>query len=597
MQRPPESDTLPTIRRLNSIPLCFHRLLLGFVLASASIEVAVAQTPERSPRPEDYRQFALTHEGNPANGARLFADETKLACAKCHSIDGKASKAGPDLFAAGDAFARRDLIDSVLTPSATISPGYGTVTVETKAGDSFQGVLKQSTATELHLMGADGKLVTIAKADIARQEGSNVSLMPEGLQAGLSLQEFTDLVEYLTTLRQPENSLRSERGMPARIPELAKPIGVQPFFAESFTVPRTRAQSGLTAFAQVPGQPDTFLVLHQTGLIWRVRKTAGGEQKSVFSDLTGQVFYERGPNGLLGIAFHPKFRENRKYYLQHQVFEEGTVATVVIEQEFAEDFLRDSGKPARRIIKINSVAEDHSGGWLEFGPDGFLYFAMGDTGPHHDPNGHAQNLRLLLGKMLRLDVDRRDPGLAYAIPADNPFRGQPDVRPEIWAYGLRNPWRFSFDRLTGDLWLADVGQDREEEIALIRRGENHGWNVFEGFEPFSNQYRSEGRTFTPPVFAYRRKYGNSITGGYVYRGDKQSSFYGVYVCGDFTSKIIFGLTQEGGALKAVRQLGKLPQQLVSFGQDAAGNLYAVGYEGMIYRLDFSGSRFGETKSE
>lgn len=582
---------------------CRHLgLAVVFTLACFATVPGFAQAPSQPgtakvPSLEEFRRYALIHEGDVARGAKLFADETKLACAKCHSTDGKASKAGPDLFAAGDAFARRDLIESVLTPSVTIAPGYGTVTVETKSGESFQGILKQSTATELHLMGADGKLVRVVKADLLRQDGSNVSLMPEGLQAGLSLQDFTDLIEFLTTLRQPENTLISNRGMPARLPELTKPIGVRPFFTESFTVPRTRAQSGLTAFVQVPGAPDTFLVLHQTGLIWRVHKTAGGEQKSVFSDLTGQVFYERGPNGLLGLAFHPKFRENRKYYLQHQVFEEGTVATVVLEKEFSADFSRDSGKPPRRLLKINSVAEDHSGGWLEFGPDGFLYFAMGDTGPHHDPNGHAQNLRLLLGKMLRLDVDHRDDGLAYAIPADNPFRGQPDVRPEIWAYGLRNPWRFSFDHVTGDLWLADVGQDREEEVALIRRGENHGWNVFEGFEPFSNQYRVAGRTFTPPVFAYRRKYGNSITGGYVYRGDPRSSFYGVYVCGDFTSKLIFGLTQENGVLKTVRQLGTLPQQLVSFGQDVAGNLYAVGFEGTIYRLDFAGSRFDEVKAE
>jgi putative heme-binding domain-containing protein len=588
--------------RLNLV-IGIHRVVgLALVFAWAVNLAGLAQTPSTSqaariPNLEEYRRFALTHEGDAARGAQLFADDQKLACAKCHSIDGKASKAGPDLFAAGDAFARRDLIESVLTPSATISPGYGTVTVETKSGESFQGILKQSTATELHLMGADGKLVIIAKTDLQRQDGSNVSLMPEALQAGLSLQEFTDLIEYLTTLRQPENTLLSERGMPARIPELAKPIGLQPFFAESFTVPRTRAQSGLTALMQVPGSPDTFLVLHQTGLIWRVHKTAGGEQKSVFSDLTGQVFYERGPNGLLGLTFHPKFRENRKYYLQHQVFEEGTVATVLLEKEFSADFLSDSGKPPRRLIKINSVAEDHSGGWLEFGPDGFLYFAMGDTGPHHDPNGHAQNLRLLLGKMLRLDVDHRDPGLAYAIPTDNPFVGQADARPEIWAYGLRNPWRFSFDRVTGDLWLADVGQDRAEEVAILRCGENHGWNVFEGFEPFSNQYRVAGRTFTPPLFAYRRKYGNSITGGYVYRGDKESSFYGVYVCGDFTSKRLFGMVQENGALKAVRQIGAVPQQLVSFGTDEAGHLYAVGYEGMIYRLDFTGARFDEVKAE
>jgi glucose/arabinose dehydrogenase len=241
-------------------------------------------------------------------------------------------------------------------------------------------------------------------------------------------------------------------------------------------------------------------------------------------------------------------------------------------------------------LKIASVAEDHSGGCLQFGPDGFLYVVMGDTGPHNDPNGHAQNLQLLLGKLLRIDVDHAEAGLPYSIPADNPFRGETGVRPEIWACGFRNPWRFCFDRLTGDLWLADVGQDRVEEVDIVHRGENYGWNVFEGFEPFSNQYRKEGRTFTKPVFAYRRKYGNSITGGHVYRGDKNSSFYGAYICGDYNSKRIFAMTLQNGALQIARQIGSVPQRLVSFSEDDAGNIYAVGYEGTIYQLDFTEAR-------
>jgi glucose/arabinose dehydrogenase len=477
-----------------------------------------------------------------------------------------------------------------------ISPGYGAVNVETKSGDEFQGILKQATGAGLQLMGMDGNLVSIAATDIKEQRGSSISFMPEGLHEGLSRQEFTDLIEYLTTLRQPESALVSNRGMPAVIPQLVKPVTARPFFSQELKLPRVKVQIGLTAFHQLPGASNVFLVLHQKGMIWRMEKAATGESRSVFTDLAGDVFYERGPNGLQDMAFHPKFRENRKYYLQYQVFEEGKVATVVVEKTFAADFKNDSGKPPRRIIKIASVAEDHSGGCLQFGPDGFLYVVMGDTGPHHDPNGHAQNLQLLLGKLLRIDVDRTEGDQGYAIPKDNPFVGRADARPEIWAYGFRNPWRFSFDRVTGDLWLADVGQDREEEVAIVRRGENHGWNVYDGFEPFSNQYRKEGRTFTPPIFAYKRKYGISVTGGLVYRGDKQSSFYGVYVCGDYASKRIFGVTQENGRLKAVRQIGTLPQGLVSFGTDEAGRLYAVGYEGMIYQLDFSEACWEDAKT-
>jgi len=571
--------------------------LVGSIESSALAQVPAGPAPARPPSLDSFRKHALTHEGDAARGARLFADEQKLACSKCHSVDGRASKAGPDLFAVGDKFGRRDLVEAMLMPSAVISPGYGTVIVETKAGEEFQGILKQATDAGVQLMGADGKLVSIATADIREQRGSTVSLMPEGLHEGVSRQEFTDLTEYLATLRQPESTLTSNHGMPRVIPQLAKPVTARPFFSQELKLPREKVQIGLTAFHPLPGFTNVFLVLHQKGMIWRMEKTAAGEEKTVFADLTGDVFYERGPNGLQDLTFHPKFRENRKYYVQHQVFEEGKVGTVVVEKTFAADFKGDSGHPPRRVLKIVSVAEDHSGGCLQFGPDGFLYVVMGDTGPHNDPNGHAQNLQLLLGKLLRIDVDRTEGDLGYAIPKDNPFVGRADARPEIWAYGLRNPWRFSFDRVTGDLWLADVGQDREEEVSIVRRGENHGWNVYEGFEPFSNQYRKEGRTFTPPIFAYRRNYGISVTGGFVYRGDKQSSFYGVYVCGDYASKRIFGVTQENGVLKAVRQIGTLPQGLASFGTDEAGHIYAVGYEGIIYQLDFSESRFNEVKGE
>jgi glucose/arabinose dehydrogenase len=198
---------------------------------------------------------------------------------------------------------------------------------------------------------------------------------------------------------------------------------------------------------------------------------------------------------------------------------------------------------------------------------------------------------LLLGKILRIDVDHSSADKPYAIPADNPFVGRSGFRPEIWAYGLREPWRFSFDSLTKDLWVGDVGQDRYEEVDVVKSGDNCGWNVYEGFEPFSNRYRREGETYVQPVFAYRRRYGPSVTGGYVYRGDPRLSYYGVYIFGDYESRRVFGLTQRNGALQRVRQIGVAPQRVVSFGCDSAGQLYVVGYEGTLYRLDLSTSRF------
>jgi putative heme-binding domain-containing protein len=499
----------------------------------------------------------------------------------------------------GDSYPRGELIRSVLEPSATIAVGYGTTIVETKSDESFSGVIKQSTSDAIELMCADGKRVHIATADIKTRHESNLSLMPEGLQAGMSREEFTDLIEYLVTLKDPQSASASNRGMPPTIPELAKPIGVRPFFSEDLRFPHAFVQKpgdvrfGLVWFGQMPGSSNVFLAVHQTGKIWRLEKNSTNDTKTLFADITPEIFNERGPNGLLGLAFHPKFRENRKYYLKHQVFEDGKIATTVVERVASPDFLTDSGQPSRRLIKMESVTQDHSGGCITFGPDGFLYIGMGDTGPQQDPHGHGQDMTLLLGKMLRIDVDHIEPGLAYAIPADNPFRARPNARPEIWAYGFREPWRFSFDSLTHDLWVGDVGQDRIEEVSIVRRAENLGWNVYEGFEPFSNRYRKEGITYVPPVFAYRRKYGNSITGGYVYRGDKHSSFYGVYICGDYTSHRIFGLKQRERTLQIVRQIGTAPQGIASFGTDERGEIYVVGYEGMVYQLDLTTTSFDE----
>ena len=577
-----------------------HLAATGAVCFLFLATLSTARAASAPASKEEYRRHAMIREGDAARGQAIFFDEQRTGCSRCHSVDGKGGKAGPDLFAVGDKFGRSEIIEAVLEPSATITVGYSTTMMQTKSGEEYTGIIKQVTDAWIELMGADGKMVRLATGDIKEQRGSNVSLMPEGLEAGLSLPEFADLIEYLVALKQPESALTSNLGMPADIRELAKPISVRPFFSEELRFPHAFVHKpgdvryGLVWFGQIPVLSNSFLVVHQTGKIWLLEKNPGGDRKTLFADFGAELFNERGPNGLLGLAFHPRFRENRKYYLKHQVFEGGAIATVVVEKQAAPDFRSDSAQPSRRLWKVVSATQDHSGGCIAFGPDGFLYIAMGDTGPQQDPQGHGQDLTTHLGKILRIDVDHTDAGLSYAIPSDNPFRGRADARPEIWALGFREPWRFSFDPLTGDLWVGDVGQDRVEEVAIVRRGENHGWNVYEGFEPFSNRYRKEGVTYVPPVFAYRRKYGNSITGGHVYRGDKRSSFYGVYICGDYTSHRIWGLKQENRLLKTVRQVGMSPQGIASFGVDERGEIYVVGYEGMIYQLDFAGTSFDET---
>jgi glucose/arabinose dehydrogenase len=219
---------------------------------------------------------------------------------------------------------------------------------------------------------------------------------------------------------------------------------------------------------------------------------------------------------------------------------------------------------------------------------------MGDAGPQGDPLGHGQDLHSFAGKLLRIDVDHSAAELVYAIPADNPFVHHPDplVRREIWAYGLRQPWRFSFDPATGALWVGDVGQDRFEEVGIVRAGENHGWNVYEGFELYSTVYRKEHESYVPPVISYPRRQGVSVTGGYVYRARPDSSFNGVYICGDYESKRLWGITERNRKLQTVRELGTSPAKIVAFGSDRQGEIYVVGYDlGMIYKLDFAQAQF------
>jgi putative heme-binding domain-containing protein len=497
-------------------------------------------------------------------------------------VDGSSSRAGPDLVATGDKFGRREIIDAVLNPSASIAVGYSTTTIETKSGEEYAGIIKQITATEVGLMGADAKLVTVPAGDIATRRTSDVSLMPEGLQTGLTLQEFTDLIEYLVSLKQPEHTDLTHHGMPDTIPMLRQPVQLRPVHG-----PNVRFEHPV-CFEPVPGESNVFLVAeHETGKIWRLVGRSP-ESKTLFLD-TG--VHDQGARGLLGLAFHPRFAENRRYYVAKQVGERGQFASVIFERETTPDGTADSGRPPRLILRVEAATNiDHAGDFL-FGPDGYLYIGMGDTGPPEDPQGHGQDTKVLLAKILRVDVDHRAPNQAYSIPRDNPFIGRPDFRPEIWAYGIREPWRFSFDRATGELWVGDVGQDRYEEVDIVRRGENFGWNVYEGFEPFSNRYRRENEKYVSPVFAYRRRFGPCVTGGYVYRANPKSSFYGVYVFGDYESRRIFGLTQRDRVLKVVRQIGTAPERIASFSEGPAGELYVVGYEGTMFKLDFSMSRF------
>ncbi len=282
--------------------------------------------------------------------------------------------------------------------------------------------------------------------------------------------------------------------------------------------------------------------------------------------------------GCSGWPFIRNFAGNGQLFVDYTDVNGNTVVSRFLADPTANQVDPSSEKV---LLRVDQPYANHNGGQLAFGPDGFLYIGLGDGGSAGDPLGAGQRLDTLLGKILRLDVDEGDP---YAIPPDNPLTGQADARPEIWAYGLRNPWRFSFDRATGEMWIGDVGQNQYEEIDLQPAGLgglNYGWNEMEGLHEYRSGYR-EGLTL--PVWEYDHAQGCSVTGGYVYRGQALPALRGVYLFGDYCSGTLWALarTSEGGWNGVALLATGL--SISSFGEDEAGEVYVVDLGGSVYRI-------------
>ncbi len=298
-----------------------------------------------------------------------------------------------------------------------------------------------------------------------------------------------------------------------------------------------------------------------------------------FLDITGRVL-SGGERGLLGLAFHPDYRRNGRFFVNYTRKPDG--ATVIA--EYHRGATSTLASPEERILlTVPQPYPNHNGGMMSFGPDGYLYIGLGDGGSAGDPENRAQNPEELLGKILRIDIDRGDP---YGIPPDNPF-AQGGGRAEIYALGLRNPWRFSFDGKTGKLWVADVGQYKWEEINLVARGGNYGWRTMEGTHCFNLPASCKTAHFRLPLAEYSHEKGRcSVIGGYAYRGMKLPDLTATYVYGDYCSGEIFALPsiQNDSHVIAPRQLLKTSLNISSFGEDATGELYVLDHNGGIYRL-------------
>lgn len=350
---------------------------------------------------------------------------------------------------------------------------------------------------------------------------------------------------------------------------------------------------------EIPDGSGRVVVLEQGGRAWVFpnRVDVRPADRKLFLDVSARTstFIEMG---LLGMAFHPKFAENRFVYVYYSEKPPGAGPIIRKHDSIVARFTVDAKDPDRLdpasekiLMRIEQPYANHNGGCLLFGPDGFLYIGLGDGGAGGDPHGHGQNRKTLLGDMLRIDVDHPATGKEYGIPPDNPYAGnEKGFCEEIWAWGLRNPWRFSFDRATGDLWAADVGQNKMEEIDIIEKGCNYGWNHYEGSLKFHQpaRVRQEAEYAFPVVEYLQQDGGRSITGGYVYRGKRFPGLEGVYLYADYTSGKLWGFRYHRENRKVIekRLLLETRMAITSFGEDTAGELYVIAFNGkQVFRIE------------
>ena len=328
-----------------------------------------------------------------------------------------------------------------------------------------------------------------------------------------------------------------------------------------------------------PDAPQRLYTIDQSGTIYTFKNSPDVTQATLLLDIQAKVsqWPDRGANeqGLLGLAMHPDFTKNGWFFVCYTRRDDHT-SVVSRYQVRKENPLEADPESERVLLEVKQPFQNHNGGSIEFGPDGMLYIAFGDGGSANDPLESAQDRAKLLGSILRIDVNGQQNGEHYSIPTDNPFVNVDGVRPEIYAYGMRNPWRIAFDKTTGRLWAGDVGQELWEEVDIITKGGNYGWSVREGLHPFGNRpLRDEVSTPIDPVWEYDHSVGKSITGGRVYRSKRVPELVGKYIYADYVSGAIWALTYDEPSGKVTKNeqviAGGIP--VLAFGQDAAGEVY------------------------
>jgi glucose/arabinose dehydrogenase len=355
-------------------------------------------------------------------------------------------------------------------------------------------------------------------------------------------------------------------------------LGASSLLAANYTL--QTVVTGLTRpvkMATAPAENNRLYIVEQPGKIRVIENDKLLPEPAL--DIKARVYSSANETGLLGLAFHPEYQINGRVFLNYTAGTSGNLHTNISE------FRGKNGKidpnSEQVLLTFSQPFSNHNGGEVAFGPDGYLYISTGDGGSANDPQGNGQNLSTLLGKILRIDVNGKRP---YAIPQDNPRFKKQKARPEIYAYGLRNPWRFSFDQKNGDLWVGDVGQNAREEIDIIKKGGNYGWNITEGLLCFKPQNNCVQTGLEKPVFDYPRDQGISVTGGFVYRGKKLPDLVGTYIYGDFGTGYIWGLKTAKGKAVSNKLLIDSGKGVSAFGEDANAELYVVDLDGGIYKV-------------
>jgi glucose/arabinose dehydrogenase len=339
----------------------------------------------------------------------------------------------------------------------------------------------------------------------------------------------------------------------------------------------------LTNLAQPDYGQSHIFVTEQPGQIHVFSDNPETTHTEVFLDIRDRVSESGNEEGLLGLAFDTKYSTNGHFYVYYSASSPRRSVLSRFSVDQRDPNTADLSSETI-ILEIPQPYQNHNGGQIAFGPDGYLYIGLGDGGLGGDPMGNAQNISTLLGTILRIDVRSVSENKNYGIPIDNPFVGINGAREEIWAYGLRNPWRFSFDATTGLLWAGDVGQQKWEEIDIVEKGLNYGWNIMEGGHCFSPANNCDTTNLELPVAEFAHTEGCSITGGYVYRGDKIPWLLGTYVYGDYCSGKIWGLHYDGDSIIEHSMLLDSNLSITSFGQGLDGKLYVLSRNSGIYRI-------------